>query len=138
MGPLLCVSLCGKGAERERNRSFNWWWKSHRMLCVYLLVETVLLQAIPNLFTPGLVTSTRCGILRVRIFSGLSATFVFINPVMDLCVVHVRERNDESRSPPSYPNHSIGNPPAEPGATNWLVCVIGLVDLLCSPPISVG
>ena len=74
--------------------------------------------------------------IRVWIFSCLSATFVFINPVLDVCVVQVRERNDEPRSPPRF-DRSIDTPPTGPRATDWLVCVIGLVSLLCSPPIPV-
>jgi len=36
---------------------------------------------------------------------------VFINPVIDVCVVHIREHNNEPRSPPSNPNHSSDTPP---------------------------
>ena len=58
------------------------------------------------------------------ILSCLRATFVFINPVIDVCVVHARERNHELRSPP---NHARETPPTEPRATDWLVYVIWLV-----------
>lgn len=66
--------------------------------------------------------------MRVWIFSCLRrATFVRINPVIDVCVVHVSERNDEPRRPPSNHDYSRGR--------DWLVCVIGLVYILCSPAI---
>ena len=71
-------------------------------------------------------------ILRVGIISCLSATFVFINLVVGVCVVHVREHSNEPRSP-SNPAHSIGDSSTEPRGTDWLVCMIGLVPLLCSP-----
>src|SRR6266853_7012643 len=41
-GPLLCV-------------------KNHGILYEYLTLEVISSQAIPGLFTPGIVTSTRCG-----------------------------------------------------------------------------
>ena len=66
------------------------------------------------------------------ISSCLSATLVFINPVVELCVMHVKEHTDESRGPPSKPNGSIATYSTEPRATVWLVCVIGLASLLCS------
>lgn len=47
-------------------------------------------------------------------------------------MVHVREHSNEPRSP-SNPAHCIDDSSAEPRATDWLVCVIGLVPLLCSP-----
>ena len=80
-------------------------------------------------------------ILRVWISSCLSATFVFISPVVDLCVMHVKGHTDESRGsprgPPSKPGGFIATYPTEPRATVWLVCAIGLASLLYSPPIPV-
>ena len=65
------------------------------------------------------------------------ATLVFINPVVGLCVMHVKEHNDDSRGPPSKPDRSIATYSTEPRVTVWLVCVIGLTSILCSLPIPV-
>ena len=48
---------CGIGAEIGIQLAG----KSHRLISVYLLVEEAFSQAIPNLFTPGIDTPTRCG-----------------------------------------------------------------------------
>jgi len=125
----LKVSSLTKGAE----------WRTPRV-CVCLQIEAMI--GVTNAVTHDMCFQREGErksntLLRVWIFSCLSATFVFINPVIGVCVVQVRERNDEPRSPPRNFDRSIDTHPTGPRATDWLVCVIGLVSLLCSPPIPV-
>src|SRR5258706_7812103 len=124
----LKVSSLTKGAE----------WRTPRV-CVCLQIEAMI--GVTNAVTHDMCFQREGErksntLLRVWIFSCLSATFVFINPVIGVCVVQVRERNDEPRSPPrnfdrsiDAPPTGIGTPPTGPRATDWLVCIIGLVSL---------
>ena len=40
----------------------------YQVLILYLVLEEVISQALPNLFTPGIVTSTRC--VSLSVYSG--------------------------------------------------------------------
>ena len=64
------VFLCWwKKKGKVRNSLFNRWWKKSWIINMYYLtVETVFSQAIPNLFVPGIATSTRCA---ARVLSAL-------------------------------------------------------------------
>ena len=67
----------------------------------------------------------------------LSATFVLINPVMDICVVYLRERSSNELTGNRINSTASASCSTEPRATTWLVCVLELVSLFHSSSIPV-